>query len=266
METESQLSVTAIIPTHLRDELLKRAIKSVVEQSFPPIEVIVIDDTSSQSTRLIVEEFHRNSSMDVIYMERTGYREPSSPAAINMVADVARGDVLAILDDDDYWAVTYLAQVIPRLISEPADFVVTAMINFNENGVNSNGKTLPDHYDKRDWLLRNPGMGCSNFVIRRDVFLAVGGFDGRLFVSGDRDLFMRLMAHGARLSIVKDRLVHIQKFDLGLSRGKPWKMLKSNLRLYRKYAFKMPLDIHYRNWIKFLGYTKVGFVSKFKDS
>ncbi|MBK20439.1 MAG: hypothetical protein CMM52_16535 [Rhodospirillaceae bacterium] len=265
MAQNSRLSVTAIIPTHLRDELLKRAIQSVVDQDFPPLEIIVVDDTSSSDTRSIVKAFDKNSPMDVIYMERTNYKESSSPASINMAAESARGNVLAILDDDDYWAKNYLSTVIDQLDGEPADFVVTAMTYFNEKGETWNGKLLPDDYDKRDWLVRNPGMGCSNLVIRRDVFLDVGGFDGRLFVSGDRDLFMRLMKFGARLHINKNRQVLIQKFDIGLSRGKPWRMIKSNLRLYRKYALQMPIDLHYRNWVKFLGYTKAGLLSKTDD-
>ena len=224
--------------------LLQRALKSALRQTLPPHEILVVDDTCSKMTEACVEGISKDSSVKVIYIEN---KRPigTSLASINQGAGIAAGDVLAILDDDDYWHKDYLKKVQDVMIREKADVVVTAKMNVDENGNLTIGKMPPEKYVKEEWLLRNPGCACSNFVVKKRCFLDVGGCDVRLKTSSDRDLFIRLMKAGLRYTVLKERLVYHSNYGNRLT-IEMTKMLKSNLILYMKYFSEMNIVLHLR--------------------
>ena len=238
------MKFSVIIPTHDRDILLQRALKSALRQTLPPHEILVVDDTCSKMTEACVEGISKDSSVKVIYIEN---KKPigTSLASINLGAEIATGDVLAILDDDDYWHKDYLKKVQDVMIREKADVVVTAKMNVDENGNLTIGKMPPEKYVKEEWLLRNPGCACSNFVVKKECFITVEGCDVRLKTSSDRDLFIRLMKAGLRYTVLKERLVYHSNYGLRLTMDTK-KMFKSNLRLYIKYFREINLKLHFK--------------------
>lgn len=98
MDTQLPL-VSVIIPTHNRVNLLKRAIQSVLDQSYRNLEIIIVDDVSKDNIRKVVDEFNDSR---IRYIRHDSNRGGS--AARNTGIRAASGEYVAFLDDDDEWA------------------------------------------------------------------------------------------------------------------------------------------------------------------
>ena len=203
--------LTAIVPTYRRPALLGRALASIAAQSARPAEVIVVEDDPSEigTTRRVVA----CSGMQNIRVV-ANRRASGASGARNSGADLARGDLLAFLDDDDEWLPGFVASAAGRCTEHELDLVCTDVVKRYEDGSERPGKSAPDRLVPGAFLTRNPGMGGSNFVIRRSRFRQVGGFDQWLPTLNDMDLGLRLSLIGhLRYAPLHDRLVrqHIHR-------------------------------------------------------
>jgi GT2 family glycosyltransferase len=190
LDTARGFSVSVVIPTVDRGALLLRSLNSALVQTRPPAEVLLVDNGREPvcSARL-------DSRVRVI---RTAPRIGISRAR-NTGARAATGEFVAFLDDDDFWQEDYLEQVAKRFIESDADAVLGQLMRLNDDGTPRPYKLWPqDAEDQRRVFYSNPGIG-GNLTIRRDLFLAFGGFDEAMPASVDRDLAARLLLAEQRL-------------------------------------------------------------------
>jgi len=110
-----QKLVSVIIPTYNRAKLVVEAIKSVKAQSYPAIQIIVIDDGSQDDTAESVAEFE---NVEYYYQENKG-----QGAARNLGLNYAKGEYIASLDSDDIWHGDFLKVAVAALERFQADFV-----------------------------------------------------------------------------------------------------------------------------------------------
>jgi glycosyltransferase involved in cell wall biosynthesis len=117
------LSYSVVIPAYNAERTLSESVESVVRQALPPLEIIVVDDGSSDSTAAVAQGF---GGVRVITQANAG---PGS--ALNAGIAAAGGDVLAFLDADDVWMPDAMeGQVEVLLNNETADAVVDDMEEF----------------------------------------------------------------------------------------------------------------------------------------
>lgn len=189
MKSEYPL-VSVIIPTHKRAHLLRRAIKSVLSQTWQDYELIVVDDASGDGTPDVIASFHDRRIKYVRHeMNRGG------PAARNTGIGMARGRYIALLDDDDEWHATKLEKQI-NAFKEAANgvgFIYSGFEVRDENG-EVVGTTLPAHRGNlhMNLLQRNMIGGSSVPLIKRECFDKVGFFDESLTSCQDWDMWMRI--------------------------------------------------------------------------
>lgn len=206
------LDVSCIVPTHGRDDLLREAIESVAAQTLAPSELLVTDDLGSAVTRAAVEGWAGRVPFGVRYVDASGSGWRSAGASRNAGAALATGDLVAFLDDDDMWEPDYLASVVPALDADRADFVV----GWTEADIGPRAyhmERMRPGLQVADVVARNPGFVGSNFVMRRDAFARLGGFDPALTVSNDQDLLVRALQHGLRYAVVPRVLVRNRIHD-----------------------------------------------------
>ena len=199
------LSVTAIVPTCERPVLLKRALQSIAAQELAPVETIVVDDTGQgheNATRRDVERW----GFSKVHVVSNAHAKGASGAR-NTGAELAGGDLLAFLDDDDEWLPSYLSEGLGQFEAEDLDIVCTDQLCQFDDGIDRPGKSAPDRFTPALFLIRNPGLIGSNFIIRRSLYAEIGGFDESLPTCNDMDFGIRLSLREVTCERVKVRLV-----------------------------------------------------------
>ena len=190
----SATEATVVIPTHDRWPLLsRRALPSALAQEDVELEVVVVDEASSDGTREGLE------ALDDPRLRIVRHDVPRRlPGARNAGVEVARGRWLAFLDDDDVWAPRKLRGQIDAAEALSADWaygraiVVDGALRPLEDDPFPAPEQLRDLLDGGNWI---PGGG-SNVVVRAEAFAAAGGFDEALRFFEDWDLWLRLLDRG----------------------------------------------------------------------
>jgi glycosyltransferase involved in cell wall biosynthesis len=179
-------TVTAIIPVHNRPRMLREALESVRAQSSPADEVIVIDDGSDDATPKAAREFEE---VRLITQPRRG-----ASAARNAGIALARSDLIAFLDSDDYWQPDKL-----RIQREYMERHANLSICHTEETWIRNGRRVNpgSRYRKHGGrvfrhCLDTCFIALSTTMIRRDLFDEVGLFDEALPACEDYDLWLRI--------------------------------------------------------------------------
>ncbi len=247
MTEQAPLRVSVVIPTHQRDEFLRRAVRSAAGQSLLPIEIIVVDDLASAETKATCVSLDSEVEPPVIYIENHG--RPGAPSSRNLGSRHADAELLAFLDDDDTWDPEYLAQAAKIVADRKLDVVVTGLMNVDPSENETPGKSPPQEFDERAFYLTNPGVLCSNVVILKSAFERLGGYDVSIQGSCDKDLIIQAHRAGMKYGVNEERLVNWH------THGAQWsvddsRLLPSVVRFYRKYFFSMPPLVHVRLWYK----------------
>jgi len=194
--------VSVVIPTHDRAELVGRAVRSALEQSAPPAEVIVVDDCSSDRTPETLREFG-----DEITVIRTA-ENVERGAARNLGVRSSRGAVIAFLDSDDEWTPGKLEAQMAA--ADAGRTSVTALQYIDDDSRPTGDYYEPSRRSERRITIRNDFLGApSSLVVSRRVFDAVGGFVEERAVQGSEDwlFLLRLLLSGHSLDVIREPLV-----------------------------------------------------------
>jgi len=184
------VTVSVVIPTRDRWEWLSRALRSTLDQRDVEIEVIVVDDGSTDQTarRLKAVADPRIRVMRHEYSRGVA-------AARNAAVAAARGEWIAFLDDDDVWAPRRLAEQLEAIEAARAAWGWCAVVWVDERLRLLNMVPAPAPGDLRALLRNHNAIGTPSCVVaHRDALLSAGPFDERLSVMADWDLWIRLEA------------------------------------------------------------------------
>lgn len=183
-------AISVIIPTHNRVEKLVRALDSVIRQSRPATEIIVIDDGSTDTTRDRVARFARSSPTEITYL-----RQPNrGPAAARNAGIVrARGAFLAFLDSDDEWRSTKLEMQAAAMGAEPSMAISHTRETWFRRGVhlNQKAKHRPPHGYIFEHCLPLCCVGMSTVMVRRGFFSDHGYFNAAMRCCEDYEMWLR---------------------------------------------------------------------------
>lgn len=221
-------SVSVIIPTFNRADLLGRAIESVLQQSLPAKEIIVVDDGSTDSTGELIEGLQRNRGMSLryIYQDNAGVS-----AARNSGIHHAGGDWIAFLDSDDAWLPGKLQSQANLIEQYPGYRLCHTQESWIRNGVHVN--QMKKHAKSGGHIFPQCLPLCvispSSVVIQRALFDEVGLFDESLPACEDYDLWLRICAHEAVLFVETPQILKYGGHDDQLSR-KHWGMDRFRIR------------------------------------
>ena len=180
------MNISVIIPTFNRKETLKRAIQSVVMQSYTPYEIIVIDDGSNDGTKEWLKDNFTN--VKYIYQKNSGVS-----SARNKGIKFARGDWIALLDSDDEWLPSKLKDQANEIELNPAAKFLHTNEIWIRNGVRVN--QMKKHKKYGGYIFEKCLDMCrispSSVLIQKDIFDEIGMFDETIKVCEDYDLWLR---------------------------------------------------------------------------
>ena len=194
---EENYFVSVIIPTYKRPDTLDRAINSVLAQTYPYVEVIVVDDNNpdTEGRRLTEEKmapYSDNPRVKYIKHEKN----KNGSAARNTGAKASNAKYLAFLDDDDEFFPEKIDAQVKRLEELPIDYAVcyTYVVYEKENGQIRYSTECREGDLFFDALTRNLSFQAgSNLFIRKDAFDSIGGFDESFRRSQDKEVVTRLL-------------------------------------------------------------------------
>lgn len=182
-------AVSVVLPTYRRPDVVRRAIDSVLGQTFADLELLVVDDEPSEATRAAVEEV---GDARIRYLAHD--RNLGLPAARNSGIRAARGRFLAFLDDDDEWLPNKLAGQLGVLDEAgPEVGVVTCFQELvDEEGRHLRVRAVRTDGDVMALLLRDDLVYAQVLLVRREVFEQVGLFVEDQHWLEDYELTLRL--------------------------------------------------------------------------
>ncbi len=201
------IAVTAIIPTHNRSWILERSILSVFSQEYPHLELIVIDDGSTDQTDGVIENLQSKcpSHIDFQYYKQTNQGVSS---ARNFAARKARGELLAFLDSDDEWLPDKTARQSQFLKEAPHIPLVHGEEIWVRDGKRVNPKKK--HRKSGGRLFQESLKLClispSCSMIRRESYWELGGFNEKFTVCEDYDFWLRLTVQ-QEVGFIQDPLI-----------------------------------------------------------
>jgi glycosyltransferase involved in cell wall biosynthesis len=200
--------VTVLVDTYNHERFIEEALASVVEQDFPAaeMEVLVVDDGSTDRTPEIVKKFEPR--VRLIRKANGG-----QASAFNAGIAEARGEILAFLDGDDWWARNKLARVTEAMAAEPALGIVGHGIVVVQMDGRQQSETLREGFrfrantreGARLFRLRKSQLGTSRMAIRRDLLERIGSVPETLRIEADEYLFT-LAAAMAEAQILPEAL------------------------------------------------------------
>ncbi|WP_139559630.1 glycosyltransferase family 2 protein [Methylotetracoccus oryzae] len=220
--------VSVIIPTHNRAALLERALRSVYAQTAPVLEVIVVDDGSTDGTRELIER----TFPEVRYLQQA---QAGVSTARNRGIAAAQGTWVALLDSDDEWLPRKIERQWARLGAEPELRICHTDEIWIRHGVRVNA--MNKHAKRGGWIFRHClplcAMSPSSILIHRDIFDTVGVFDETLPACEDYDLWLRIAARFPVLFVDEPLIFKYGGHEDQLSR-RHWGMDRFRIRALEK--------------------------------
>ncbi len=245
---ETDLSVAVVIPAYRNAATVSNAVASVLGQTLPATEVVVVDDGSPEDIRSAI------AGLPVRYVRR----ENAGPAAArNTGIEETSAPLVAFLDADDLWHPRKLeVQVavfreLPDTVACCTDGIITweaREIDWNEAAPHLINRRVPDVLTVAELLRRNV-VGTLTVIARRAVIEAVGGFDEEptLIAVEDYDLWLKLAERGP-FRCVKEPLACCRRSGQSLSDAR--RFLSGVERVFQKFLDRHPDRRDYLGTIK----------------
>lgn len=183
MATENQKLVTAFIPTRNRSELLKRAIDSVLNQTWKNIEIVVVDDASDDATPDVLATISKEFPLTVFRND-----QPKGAAASrNIAIKNATGEYIAGLDDDDFWRPKRIELLMEGFEEGFSAVTSNDRMAFGEKEIVWKKKPI---ITLNDLLFYN--QAGNQVLTKKEYLIEIGGYDENLPSAQDYDLWIRL--------------------------------------------------------------------------
>lgn len=195
--------LSVVIPVFNGERFLREAVESVLAQNYSPLEIVIVDDGSTDGTASVV----RNFPETVRYLHQTN----NGPAAArNRGIENAQGSLIAFADADDLWPPDKLEVQLPFLTSDPAIEIVMGRIQ----------QVLLGQVESEDVGEPAFSVNLGSAVIKKSVFERVGLFDETMRYSEDVDWFMRAREAGAAIKTIDAVTLFYRQHEENMTRGK----------------------------------------------
>ena len=208
--------VSVVIPTRNRARYLPLAIESVLAQKPTPLELIVVDDGSTDDTEAVVARCGDR----IVYQKICNGGRPAVPRNVGIA--LARGELVAFQDSDDEWAPGKLERQLPFMVDESVVLSYGNARFMNSNGERSSETVIDETQARRGDvfadLLQTNFISTLTVVARRDALLEAGGFNEAPELRGveDYELWLRLSRAGT-VEYVPGTLGYYRRHDGNIS-------------------------------------------------
>lgn len=272
--SDSAATVSVVIPAFNRRQYIAEAVDSVLNQTWPHVELIVTDDGSTDGTWEILCGYADAGRLTLLHHPERANRGQS--ASLNLAIERANGRYLAILDSDDVYEPNKFEVLVPFLESHPE----YGLVYSDGVAIDAEGKVLypmmpADHVEENDpnrMLLDCYFLLPQNALVRREVFDRAGRFEEAFRSAQDHDMLIRLM-EVTKAAYLPDRLFRYRVHDDSISGKRQHVRWTTGFEILRRAAGRYPYRpatlrkrravLHYRmgsvraqqgSWLKSIGH------------
>lgn len=188
-----QILVSVIVPTFNSERFLEKCLQSVRKQTYPNIEIIVVDNHSTDKTRRIAEKY-----ADLIL-----FKGPERSAQVNFGVKHANGKYVYRVDSDFVVDQCVVEEAIKKCEAE--GFAAVCVHNTSDSSVSFWSKVRKLERD----CYKHDNLNIGARFMKKEVFDAVGGFDETIIAAEDYDMHNRILQKGFSLGRIKSQEIHI---------------------------------------------------------
>lgn len=244
------LTVSAVIALYNGETHIIDAIESILQQTQPVAEIVVVNDGSSDASIEVINKYLQSNQDAKTKLRLIDQPNNGQGAARNAGVKASSGDLIGFLDQDDSWEPTHVSEMIPFFIDNPRlGWVYTDFNEFDEQNRFIRRQFLakqsytPPANSLFGMIDKDLMMLPSASLIRREAFLSVGGFDTQFRGYEDDDLFLRLFIEGWSFDFMTSALVNYRIHPNNSSRNLSFP--NSRIKFYRKYRDFFDRDSDY---------------------
>jgi glycosyltransferase involved in cell wall biosynthesis len=200
--------VSVVIPVFNGEKFLREAVESVLAQNYSPVEIIIVDDGSTDGTAAVARSFPET----VRYLHQTNQ---GPAAARNRGIEHAQGSLIAFADADDLWPAGKLELQLPYLPGDEKIDIVLGRIQQVVLSETGSGQTQSQEVAEPAF-----SVNLGSALMRKSVFERVGLFDETMRYSEDVDWFMRAREAGAVIVTIDAVTLFYRQHEQNMTRGK----------------------------------------------
>lgn len=197
--------VTVIIPCFNGERFLGEAVASIKRQGYPRIEILIVDDGSTDNSASIAGAM--GASITYVYQDNKGL-----PGARNTGLDHARGELITFLDVDDVYSDNKIELQVGLFEKDPGLGIVAGRLQKTQFARHENGRPVFIPYEAPAPALK---MDCA--LIRRGVFDTVGRFDESRTYCDDWDWFMRAREGGVKFQMHEEVVTEYRRHESNMT-------------------------------------------------
>ncbi len=221
-----------VLPTYNRESTLLRAVKSVLDQTYDDLELIIVDDCSTDGTEKLIKSV-KDKRLKYVKL----HKNSGANTARNYGIKKAKGDYIAFQDSDDEWLPEKLARQYQEVSKSSTDVCFCRFIKIGKNSeeaIPEEGFILPDT-KKEVWRKTFSGnfVSTQTLLVKKDVLEHIK-FDEKLPRFQDWDFLIRV-AKDYKISFVDDPLVNVYVQNDSISKSNP-KAIRALEKMSKKYA------------------------------
>lgn len=232
--------ISIILPFYNAESFIYETINTILNQTFDNIELIIIDDHSSDNSYKICEGF---SDKRIILLKNTNPQGVSN--ARNFGIEKAKYSIIALIDADDLWDSQKLEKQMAFMNENPDISISFCRIDFiNPEGKKISGSSqyFKDPIQAQDLLYENPSSTCSTLLFKKEVFIKTRGFRTDLTHSEDLEWLLRAALEGYIIKGTPDISVHYRIYPGSLSFNtkkmlQGWESLLTTAKKYNSELF-----------------------------
>lgn len=237
---DSSPLISCVIPTLDRPKFLRRAVDSIINQTYDHVEIVVVASPPHDSTRQILQDYStKKNLLNPLYIQDT-----SGPiVARNRGIEVAKGKYIAFLDDDDVWKPEKLEKQVEYL----GDYsIVSSLVRIREeDGIRDPESEIPG------WMVNEFGLNeafCnyitlypSCIIMKKEELESVGGFDNKFLNFGIWDLSLRILdKFGSAYVLNQELAIYQNTHDYARLMHDTRQLAVEEFETYRRHKDKVP--------------------------
>jgi len=231
--------ISVVMPSYNAAATVEEAVASVLGQSYPQVELVVVDDGSTDGSTEILQRLaaEHPDRITLIYQHRSG-----PFAARNAALAHARGNYIAFLDADDTWHPDALRQLHDALQAASADIAYCGWQDFGDATADPTPKLLPEFgaHQAASHFLENEPWPIHSVLIRRQLIDDLRGFSERAPTAMDVDLWLRMLARQPKLVRAPEVLAFHRCHAHRHSRIPHWRKVFDAIAIRRDFARHHP--------------------------